>query len=254
MSGGGVLVAADLHLDQWKHQGRDPLEALTDAEWRALDGLIVAGDLSNAAMRKWPRFLARLTGRMDPTCIHIIPGNHDYYGLRLGEDAPLAALCTDHGVNFAQTAELVIAGQRFLCATLWSDYRLPADPARLTDFTRIAGPEGGALSVADIQHMHAVQRDWLEARLADCAGQAMVVTHHVPHPDLLAPGTRAPGAFASDLGRIMRRHRPQGWLFGHAHDAQSLEIAGVVCRNVALGPPVHCSDPGARLRALIQRF
>ena len=110
------------------------------------------------------------------------------------------------------------------------------------------------MSVADIQHMHAVQRDWLAERLAACGGQAMVVTHHVPHPDLLAPGARAPGAFASDLGAVMRRHRPQGWLFGHAHDAQSLEIAGVVCRNVALGPPVHCSDPGARLRALIQRF
>ena len=65
---------------------------------------------------------------------------------------------------------------------------------------------------------------------------------------------RQPGGFASDLGRIMRDHRPQGWLFGHAHDAQSLEIAGVACRNVALGPPVHCADPGARLRALVQRF
>ena len=251
---GTVLVVADLHLDQWKHQGRDPLEGLSGAEWAGLDGLIVAGDLSNAATRKWPRFLARLAARMDPARIHILPGNHDYYGLHLAEDAPLAALCAAHGVNFAQGADVEIAGQRFLCTTLWTDFSLPADPARLTDFTRIAGPEGGALSVADIRHLHALQRDWLAARLAACGGRAMVVTHHVPHPDLLVPGARAPGAFASDLGRIMRRHRPQGWLFGHAHDAQSLEIAGVACRNVALGPPVHCADPGARLRALIQRF
>ena len=66
----GILVVADLHLDQWKHQGRDPLEGLSGAEWAGLDGLIVAGDLSNAATRKWPRFLARLAARMDcATCI-----------------------------------------------------------------------------------------------------------------------------------------------------------------------------------------
>lgn len=248
-----VLVTADLHLDQWKHQGLDPLEALADAEWAALDGLIVAGDLSNAALRKWPRHLARLARRMDPARIHVIPGNHDYYELRLGDDAALAGLCRDHGVNLAQTAEIDIAGQHFLCATLWTDFAHPADPAHLTDFTRIAGA-GGALSLAEVQHLHRAQRDWLDARLRACAGRAIVVTHHVPHPGLLAAGTRAPGAFASDLGALMRRHRPQLWLFGHAHDAQSREVEGVPCRNVALGPPVHCKDPGARLRALILRL
>lgn len=248
-----VLVVADLHLDQWKHQGLDPLQALPDAQWARLDGLIVAGDLSNAALRKWPRYLARLAGRMDPARIHVIPGNHDYYDLRLGDDAALAGLCRDHGVNLAQQVEIGIAGQRFLCATLWSDYLLPADPARLTDFARIAGKNGG-LTVAELRHLHHIQRNWLEARLAACAGRAIVVTHHVPHPDLLAPGTGSPGAFASDLGALMRRHRPQGWLFGHAHGAQNLRIEGVECRNTALGPPGHCSDPGARLAGLIRRF
>ncbi|MFO1137601.1 MAG: metallophosphoesterase [Paracoccus sp. (in: a-proteobacteria)] len=249
----GILVVADLHLDQWKHQARDPLAALSDAEWAGLDGLIVAGDLSNAAQRKWPRFLGRLAARMDPSRIHIIPGNHDYYGLPLGRDAVLAGLCADHGVNLAQKAEVEIAGRRFLCTTLWSDFCLPADPARLTDFARIGGPQDGALAVGDIAALHRSQRDWLDARLAACGGQAMVVTHHVPHPALLAKATVQPGAFASDLGDLMRRHRPQGWLFGHAHAAQSLDIAGVSCRNIALGPPAHCPDPGARLRGLILR-
>ena len=253
MSRAAVLVVADLHLDQWKHQGIDPLETLPDAEWAGLDGLIVAGDLSNAAMRKWPRYLARLARRMDPARIHIIPGNHDYYDLRLGDDAALAGLCREQGMNLAQTAEIDIAGQRFLCATLWSDFALAADPARLTDFTRIAGADG-ALRVAEVQDLHRAHLDWLNARLTGCAGRAVVVTHHVPHPGLLTRGTRALGGFASDLGGLMLRHRPQGWLFGHAHDAQSLEVEGVPCRNVALGPPVHCKDPGARLRELIWRF
>ena len=253
MSRALVLVVADLHLDQWKHQDRDPLDALTDAEWAGLDGLIVAGDLSNAAARKWPRYLARLALRMDPARIHILPGNHDYYDLRLGDDAVLKGLCANHGINFAQQSEVMIASQRFLCTTLWSDFSLPADPSRLTDFTRISGV-GGALTVAEVQALHRAQRDWLGTRLAACAGRAFVVTHHVPHPDLLVPGGRAPGAFASDLGDMLRRHRPQGWLFGHAHDALSHEINGVPCRNVALGPPVHCADPGARLRDLIWQF
>ena len=52
-------------------------------------------------------------------------------------DAVLAGLCADHGINLAQKAEVEIAGRRFLCTTLWSDFSLPADPARLTEMDAV---------------------------------------------------------------------------------------------------------------------
>jgi hypothetical protein len=42
------------------------------------------------------------------------------------------------------------------------------------------------LRPADIAALHRHQRDWLAAWLAACGGRATVVTHHVPHPALLA--------------------------------------------------------------------
>ncbi|SMO66254.1 metallophosphoesterase family protein [Paracoccus laeviglucosivorans] len=237
-----IMVVADLHLDHWKHAGRNPLDALTMPEWAMLDGLIVAGDLSNEALRKWPRFLSALTDRVAPGRIHIVPGNHDYYGLSLDRDDALADICAAHGVGFAQERTVTIAGQRFLCATLWTD--IAQDLGR--DADRIAGA-----SPRTITAMHRRHVGWLDHALAESGPDATVVTHHAPHPDLLPPDQPMPDLFASDLGALIRRHRPRQWLFGHAHRAHSAVIEGCYCRNVAFGPPAHRPDPGARLRQLI---
>ncbi|MDT1063651.1 metallophosphoesterase [Paracoccus sp. CPCC 101403] len=248
-----VLIVADLHLDQWKHDGLDPLEQLDATEWQSLDGVIVAGDLSNAAMRKWPRFLDRLAKCAPPGTVHVMPGNHDYYDLDPEADPALAELCRQHGVGFAQMAELRIAGELFLCATLWSDFVLPADPKGMDDFRRIRSPAGGPLQIGDLQAVHRRHLAWLDDRLTACEGRATVVTHHLPHPSLLPPDYRHPGGFASDLGWLMRKHRPREWLFGHAHGAPDAIIEEVPCRNVALGPPsFRGPDASARLNELIR--
>lgn len=236
-----IMVVADLHLDHWKHAGLNPLDALTMPEWAMLDGLIVAGDLSNQATRKWPRFLSALTDRVSPDRIFVLPGNHDYYGLSLGQDDALAAICAAHGVGFAQKRRLTIAGRHFLCATLWS-----ADPQPGRDMDRITGATPQAVAALHRQHL-----EWLDAALAECGGDATVVTHHAPHPALLPPDQALPGSFASDLSALIGRHRPRQWLFGHAHRAHSAVIEGCFCRNVTLGPPAQRPDPGTRLRQLV---
>lgn len=247
-----IMVVADLHLDQWKHAGLDPLQALGPAEWQGLEALIVAGDLSNEAARKWPRYLARLAALMDPARIHILPGNHDYYGMRLGQDADLAELCRAHGIGFLQKSELQIAEELYLCCTLWTDHALAGNVDQMSDFRRIAGPDGGTLRPAQVAALHRDHLGWLQDRLQACQGRATVITHHLPHPDLLMGTQAAPGGFASDLGWLLAQARPKAWLFGHAHDAACAAIAGVPCRNVALGPPRFAGlDAGPRLGQLI---
>ena len=121
-----ILATADLHLDLWQRTGRDPIAALAPV-LGAVDALIVAGDLTNNPLRRWPDALARLSRLIEPAKVHVLPGNHDYYHFRLDGDDRLRKLVEDAGMTWAQKAEAVIGGVRFLCATLWTDFRLTGD-------------------------------------------------------------------------------------------------------------------------------
>lgn len=121
-----ILVTADLHLDLWQRTGRDPFAALAPV-LGAVDALIVAGDLTNNPLRHWPDALVRLSRLIDPAKVHILPGNHDYYHFRLDGDDRLRAMVEEAGMIWAQKAEVLLDGVRFLCATLWTDFRLTGD-------------------------------------------------------------------------------------------------------------------------------
>jgi Icc-related predicted phosphoesterase len=66
-----------------------------------------------------------------------------------------------------------------------------------------------------------VHRDhpaWLEAELVKpFAGQTIVVTHHAPMRACVAEDAQVPTAYASDLSILIATHKPDQWLFGHAH-------------------------------------
>lgn len=252
-----VLIVADLHLDVWKRSGRDPFEAVPAAVWAGLDAVIVAGDLSNEACRKWPRHLARLAALVGGERVYVLPGNHDYYGLRFGDDAVLAGLCREAGVQFAQKRVLTFGNWRFLCATLWTDQALAGRAALVhsADFRRILPVSGeGSLAPEDWRAVHLDHLNWLEANLSTpWPGETYVVTHHAPHPVALAKTDRAAG-FASDLSALMERHPPAGWFFGHVHRRCEVMLGQTALRNVSFGTPAEVApgDEGvALLRGLI---
>lgn len=74
------MVVGDLHLDHWLAGGRDPFAALDPDLLASLQALIVAGDLSDKPKVPWPTVLAHLARYVEPSRIHVFPGNHDYYG------------------------------------------------------------------------------------------------------------------------------------------------------------------------------
>ena len=86
-----VMVVADLHLDFWLHEKRDPF-ATVDAELlRSLDALIVAGDLTNKPKKRWPRMLEHIGRYVPLNCVHVFPGNHDFYDHVLDDEERLGS-------------------------------------------------------------------------------------------------------------------------------------------------------------------
>lgn len=236
-----ILVTADLHLDLWKRTERSPLDALPPSFWQGLDALIVAGDLSNDAPRKWPRHLARLVDLMGPDKVFVLPGNHDYYGLPIGQDATLAALCDQAGTTLVQQRVLHFGSWRFLCATLWTDLALPGEIGHSADFRRIQDTDGGPLTPASISTLHDRHLAWLRTELAqEWAGETVVVTHHAPHRDML--DTHVPALFASDLGDVIAQHAPALWLCGHTHFPTQVRLGDTLVRNISLGGPKDITD------------
>ncbi len=261
-----ALVNADLHLDMWLHQGRDPFTALDPQPLQSLDALIIAGDLSNKPKIRWPQMIDHLGQYIAPDRIHILPGNHDYYGLALDDDARLATICAEAGADFAQKARIVTSDIRFLCCTLWTDFALHGNPAQAMmiaqrdmndyQYIRHAGSGYRRFQPSDTALIHVEHRIWLEERLIEpYAGQTIVVTHHCPHPDLIGArrGDLDP-IYGSNLLPLIERYQPQGWLFGHTHYRVDGLAGHTFIRNVSLGYPdqVPCgAERAILLRGLV---
>jgi len=221
-----VLVTSDLHLDRWLVAERDPFLALPTDLLASVEGLIVAGDLSNKPKVRWPCMI-QLLGRYVPSeRVYLVAGNHDYYDHVIDGDDRLAEICADSGVNYAQKAAVVIGGTRFLCCTLWTDFALHGNPVRavmdaergMNDYRyiRLSGAGFRRIRASDTALVHTDHRNWLEAQLATpFVGPTVVVTHHCPHPDLIAEQRNDyDPAYGSNLLDLIDAFQPQAWLFG----------------------------------------
>lgn len=243
-----VLVCADLHLDLWLAEGRDPFAGLDPDKLAALDALIIAGDLSNKPKVRWPRMLAHLGQYVPLSKIHVMPGNHDYYDHVLDGEDRLARICKDAGAHFAQKSWLVIGRTRYLCCTLWTDFDLDGSMERdmyqagkwMNDYAyiRMQGDRYRKIVPLDIARVHVDHRAWLQACLArNFPGRTIVVTHHAPLADCLPIRHGLPAAYASDMSALIDRYQPDEWIYGHTHDPGAVRHGGTKVRCVSVGYP-----------------
>lgn len=251
--GNGVLVVADLHLDHWLDARHDPFEGVARETFASLDALIIAGDLSNKPKVRWSKMLRHLEKYVPVESIYVLPGNHDYYDHVLDGDERLGQICDAIGVNFVQKRALVFGGTRYLCCTLWTDFALDgfreADMASaaagMNDYRyiRLERARYRRIQPIDVAHVHADHRAWLEARLAEpFEGRTIVVSHHAPLADCVAPGRSLAPAYASDFSNLIDTYQPDAWFHGHTHSPSSLQRGRTNVRCVSIGYPHETPD------------
>lgn len=251
-----VLVLADLHLEHILD--RDYLIRLGEAiEYvgQGADALIIAGDLTESAVKNW-RSAIRWLGTLYPSSKTVLfPGNHDYYhgGNISTLDKQLDRICRDSGCSFGQSRRLVLGDVRILMTTLWTDMRLfeAEDDEAVNDSiwrARQMMPDYGygVITVGDPERplrpedtirVHKKQRVWLTSELSKpWAGKTIVVTHHAPSAAAAGVMTPLSPCFASDLDAEIELHRPDLWLFGHTHRSAEFRMpGGTLIRNVSIG-------------------
>lgn len=235
-----LAILSDLHLDVRRRlaekSGEDADRAIADisaasrAAAEGADVVVLAGDIANGVRGiEW----AGQTFAGQP--VVYVPGNHEFYNHDHAElVAAFRSTAEAAGIRFLDTdaCTLDISGRslRLLGCTAWTDYQLyGAEVAAATrtravelmyDHKRIRFGDG-LFRPEDAAGLHDAAIGWLDAELArPHDGPTVVVTHHAPAPDSVAPrfqGDSLSPAFASDLTALMRRHAPPLWIHGHTH-------------------------------------
>ncbi len=233
-----VRLMSDLHMEHgWSGPNMD-----LDLSQPAV--LVLAGDIHRGDcvlewivqyfLEPWPK-------------LHVIyvEGNHEFYGdyldqlsERLSREAQLKCV---QRLHYLHQSQVVLHGIRFLGTTLWTDFKLneenPAWAMKtaeecLVDYRRIRfHPNKPRLIVGqDVLNQHNKQITWLVEALAQpFTGKTVVVTHHAPSIQSIAPcfkADRLSPAFASNFEQLAER--ADYWLHGHTHYSVDYFLGG--CR------------------------
>ncbi|GJD48548.1 3',5'-cyclic adenosine monophosphate phosphodiesterase CpdA [Methylobacterium crusticola] len=277
-----LFPISDLHLERRALAAVPPPAA-------AFDVLVCAGDVWEGEPERGLAALLRLAGERP---VILVPGNHERYAPagdpRTAPDL-LAALAAEAArINrragrervalLGEGAARVIAGVRFVGATLWSDWSLagrwlpadapgrPEDPvadaaARMTDpatgsreYRAIRQADGRPWTPAAAMAAHAADRARLAASLARLhPGPTVAVTHHPPVAEAAdafrdAPGVPwwVPAFYATTmLADLPPGDRPDLWISGHFHAGHDRVLHGTRC--VANPVEGRTFDPDLRL-------
>lgn len=249
-----LLILSDIHLE---FAPFNPVDVDYDVA-------VIAGDFYVGSGT-----IAKIASRFAGKPIIFVPGNHEYYGTLMSSHAlEMREDALKMGIHYLDNNEVTIDGVRFIGSTLWTDFELFGEEQKqfammqagedMNDFDLIRyGSLAGRYTPNKEVNMHRESVRYLESRLAHrftpedsielhragveyletrlaqpFAGKTVVVTHHLPHRNSVAPeysGDIMSAAFASDLSRMMGKSNL--WIHGHTHNSFDYEVDGtrVVC-------------------------
>lgn len=230
-----LLVWSDLHDEFWGGFDLPDLPA-------PVDGVLIAGDTHT--MGRHLEIPARAARRYDCP-VAVIWGNHEPYGsiwseLLEDEERRLAALRVEGlDIRVLHGAATEIAGVRVIGATLWTDLRLYPEfdylarimvSAYLQDYRAIRTAPKTRFTIDDMLERHAQDKAAiLDALRASHDGPSVVMTHHIPVRQLIAPWRTIGGhdkramnnGFACDLWDEIRAFDIHTWIWGHSHEGEN---------------------------------
>lgn len=249
-----LLILSDLHLEFGTF-----LAPKVD-----YDVVILAGDISvpGSKTMRWARQAENFG---ETVTIVFVPGNYDFFeGILQTTLKEMALTARSCNVDLLGPGEAVISGVRFLGCTLWTGFELPiqtktgaltdteramkAAKIHLNDYSSIrwavaqeasdspavaAKSNKRRLAPEDTRALHQSDRAWLARKLAEpFDGPTVVVTHHAPHRNSLAPCYQSDWLSASFVSELPSSFFdvPSLWIHGHVHASIDYEAGN--CRAV----------------------
>lgn len=253
-----IWTFSDLHLPGTFVEIERILGPIPDA-----DVCVVAGDLIEGWPDEGVRWLDAYIAPVMP-CLYIM-GNHEFYSHERDMEtqrglAQRAAWHTSDRVRVLDDMAVTIGGVRFLGSTLWYDLELNG-----SDDANMARAYSGADQLNDSRFLHEgtkrwtpglarrqhlKSREWLEQEMAASELPTVVITHHAPHPESIAPEYEldlSTAGFVSDLTDVIERHQPRLWIHGHTHNSFAYQVGEtrVLCNPKGYGREnARRFDPG----------
>ena len=203
--------------------------------------LILAGDIGNPCHQHYKTFLDHVNRNFRKT--FLLAGNHEFYKHgRIVDDVNtyIHTLLKDFpNISFLQNSCELFEGVNFIGTTLWSEVTNPY--VTINDTKLIYG-----MTPKSYQEQHMKCRAFLtEALQSSSTNQNVILTHHMPSYDLIAPQYRRGSMeeynqwFATDLNDFIDTNatRIQCWIYGHTHTPSERVLSGVPMLCNPIGYP-----------------
>lgn len=194
-----------------------------------------------------------------------VPGNHEYYGFRLGDkDATRRYFDKMNpegldNIHFLNRDSVVIDGVRFVGATLWTNLDrghpvvVETIRGKMNDFRYITYFDATyqhyrKFRPVDWLREHRKDLDYIRETVDASKETCVVVTHHAPHTNSLDPkfdwDIYGNFGYASDLSEfILDRPKISYWCHGHIHVRSDYMIGDTIIACNPYGyPDEHDTD------------
>lgn len=237
---------SDLHLEfQEPGPGYDFPKPTADCPAGSIDAILIAGDLHTGDNHV--HALLEIEEEWGVPVISI-RGNHEFYHGEYHEViARQGAMVEEarkrgHNIRILDRDSIVLGDVRILGCTLWTDMSIAGLPVKdaafglkwvMNDYKKVLFATDGEadpnlMEPQQTLAIHTEDRRWLLEELASpFEGRTLVMTHHLPAPELF---TDEKAEYAEGYGSDMRADilglKIDAWVTGHTHDARRGLIEG----------------------------
>ena len=238
-----LQYASDLHLEfaeNGSYIKHNPLQVAGDV-------LVLAGDIGYIGDENYSRHPFWDWASDNYKQVIVVPGNHEFYkmfdldSLYNGWTLRIRTNVTCHYNAVIQLSE----NTEIIATTLWSNIE-PKNAFRteqaISDFRRIKyGDDTLGWTRFNMEHDKCLK--FLKESISQSnTGHIVVVTHHVPSFELLAPefiGSPLNGAFTVELDDFIEKSPIDYWIYGHSHRNIDKIIGRTSCITNQLGYVSH---------------
>lgn len=197
--------------------------------------VVAAGDICEGLVRA----VEALRAGLPSTEVVAVAGNHEFYGHCLPEELEAGrARARQLGVHLLENNTVTFGDFRVIGATGWTDYELfgpdlcapamraAADAMQDHRLIKWRRKPWYRFRPEEARALHLQSRAYIDAELAKAHdGPTMVITHHAPTIEAVAPEFQrslTSAAFASEMMPLVDRHQPKWWVSGHTHVSMDL--------------------------------